>query len=160
MRFHDRRAFGPALVVVCGVVGCTKPAPGSDASTGARTTAPLAKVANPDRRGVEDQPDWNALAQGTKEVVEPMLPSPLPTDRAKVCTEMLDAAVKFYDATEPDSAQRDKRRAELAATREADLGDCQKDLSISAALCVTYRLGDLDSEYPWLVDQCSRAFPG
>jgi len=30
---------------------------------------------------------------------------------------------------------------------------------VRAASCVQLRLGDRDAELPWLLDQCSRAFP-
>ncbi|NJK33282.1 MAG: CapA family protein [Deltaproteobacteria bacterium] len=34
-----------------------------------------------------------------------------------------------------------------------------KETSIAATVCVTLLLGDRDSEFPWLLDQCSRAYP-
>jgi len=72
---------------------------------------------------------------------------------------MLDAARSFYEATERDPLRRAARVADLDATREDDLAACVDTTSIAAASCVTVLLGDKDSEFPWLLDQCSRAYP-
>jgi len=119
----------------------------------------LARVANSDPSGADNQPDWNDLARQTKEMVGPRLPDPLPTDQAATCAKMLDAALTFYDATEADPLHKAARREELLATREADQKACEAQTSISAALCVTLLLGDKNAEFPWLLDQCTRAFP-
>lgn len=124
-----------------------------------RDSKKLARVANSDPSGADNQPDWNDLARQTKEMVAPRLPDPLPTDHAKVCEGMLDAALTFYDETEGDALHKASRREELLATRDADLAACQDETSISAAICVTLLLGDKNAEFPWLLDQCTRAFP-
>lgn len=119
----------------------------------------LARVANSDPSGIDNQPDWDELARQTKAMVGPRLPDPLPEDRAVVCGDMLDAAVTFYEQTEPNPIHRAKRREELEATRDADQTACEEQTSTEAALCVTLLLGDKNAEFPWLLDQCSRAFP-
>ena len=91
--------------------------------------------------------------------VEPRLPKTLPDDAQSACSQMLDAVAAFYQATEPSEARRAQRLAELSATRQDDLDECVANTSIPAAACVTVLLGDRDSEYPWLLDQCDRAFP-
>src|SRR5690606_26392024 len=75
-----------------------------------------------------------------------------------VCGAMLDEALAFYQHVE-GGEQREARIAELQSTRERDLEGCIRETSIAAALCVTILLRDRDSEFPWLLDQCSRAYP-
>lgn len=104
-------------------------------------------------------PDWDKLAQDLKQRVGPRLPDPLPTDPEAVCNEMLDAARLFYESTEVNPEHKKQRLAQMDATRESDLAGCVQDTSIAAASCVTILLGDHSAEFPWLVDQCSRAYP-
>jgi hypothetical protein len=116
------------------------------------------RVGNDDPRGVDDQPNWDQQASELKQRVDPRLPSPLPTDKQAVCAAMLDEVVAFYKSVEAER-EHSERAAELEQTRERDLAACVKETSIAAALCVTTLLGDRDSEFPWLLDQCSRAYP-
>jgi hypothetical protein len=153
-------ALGGAGSVACGG-GCGHEAGESGASATTRPpVSTTAKVGNDDPHGVENQPDWSEMARELRVRVEPRMPKELPADPRSACTQMLDAAVTFYDSTEKSEARRTQRLAELAATREDDLGQCIEETSVSAAVCVTVLLGDRDSEYPWLLDQCNRAFPG
>jgi hypothetical protein len=94
-----------------------------------------------------------------REQVLPRLPASLPADRRAACTAMLDAAAAFYAEIEPVPAARTQLLADLQSTRQADLTQCERDTSVRAATCVQLRLGDRDAELPWLLDQCSRAFP-
>ncbi len=167
------RSFGVAAALALLLAGCIQPPePGSgpSADPGAGTPEPaeprppasakkLARVGNRDEGGVAGQPDWDAMAAELRTEVEPRLPDPLPASTAIACGAMLDAAVSFYESTEPNTPHRKRRRAELAATREADEKACVAHTSIKAAACVTVLLGDRSSEFPWLLDQCSRAFP-
>lgn len=138
--------------------GAASPGPAGDDGRKKRGDR-LARVANSDPSGVDNQPDWDELARQTKAMVGPRLPDPLPSDHAAVCSDMLDAAVTFYEQTEPNPVFAAKRREELKATREADQRGCEEQTSTQAALCVTLLLGDKNAEFPWLLDQCSRAFP-
>jgi hypothetical protein len=72
---------------------------------------------------------------------------------------MLDAAVAFYSSVERDDAARTRLLADLKSTRTADQARCEQDTSPRAAACVALRLADRDAELPWLLDQCTRAFP-
>jgi hypothetical protein len=117
------------------------------------------RVGNNDPRGVDDQPDWERQARELKQRVDSRMPSELPTDKRVACEAMLDEALAFYIAVEGDADQRAERMAQLQQTRERDLAGCVRETSIAAAVCVTLLLRDRDSEFPWLLDQCTRAYP-
>ena len=108
---------------------------------------------------MDNQPNWDAMAAELAKRVQPRMPEALPSDPAVACGEMLDAAKGFYEATERDPLRRAARVADLEATRDDDLKSCVEGTSVAAATCVTILLGDRDSEFPWLLDQCSRAYP-
>lgn len=118
-----------------------------------------ARVANNDPGGVDDQPDWDQQARELKQRVDSRMPETLPTDKQATCAAMLQAASDFYVAVETDAEQRQHQLAQLTQTHDADLEGCIRETSIAAAVCVTILLGDRDSEFPWLLDQCSRAYP-
>jgi hypothetical protein len=128
---------------------------------GKNPTAPKldSRVGNNDPRGVDDQPDWERQASELKQRVDSRMPSVLPTDKRLACEAMLDEALSFYIAVEGDADQRAERMAQLQQTRERDLAGCIRETSIAAAVCVTLLLRDRDSEFPWLLDQCTRAYP-
>jgi poly-gamma-glutamate synthesis protein (capsule biosynthesis protein) len=132
-----------------------------DKKDGGKTPNPATqtRVGNDDPRGVDAQPDWDQQARELAQRVGPRMPDPLPTDKKAACEAMLDEAMAFYMAVETDPERRAERMAELQATREADLEGCIGETSIAAAVCVTILLGDRDSEFPWLLDQCTRAYP-
>lgn len=117
------------------------------------------RVGNNDPRGVDDQPDWERQARELKQRVDSRMPSTLPTDKRAACEAMLDEALSFYIAVETDADQRAERMAQMQQTRERDLEGCIRETSIAAAVCVTLLLRDRDSEFPWLLDQCTRAYP-
>ena len=117
------------------------------------------RVGNNDPRGVDDQPDWDRQARDLRQRVESRMPSQLPTDKRAACEAMLDEATAFYIAVEGDADQRAERMAQMQQTRERDLDGCMRETSIAAAVCVTLLLKDRDSEFPWLLDQCTRAYP-
>lgn len=117
------------------------------------------RTANNDARGAGVQPDYAGEAALLREAIVPILPDPLPADRRTACTAMLDAAASFYGTIEPEAAPRTALLADLQATRAADLAACERETSVRAASCVQLRLADRDTELPWLIDQCTRAFP-
>jgi hypothetical protein len=104
-------------------------------------------------------PDWDALARDLRVRVDPRLPNPLPTDLEAACARMLDEALAFYVETEINPEHQRRLRAQMASTRDADFEACVKETSVAAATCVTILLGDRNAEFPWLLDQCSRAYP-
>jgi hypothetical protein len=69
---------------------------------------------------------------------------------------MLDAAVGYYENTERDASSQ---ITALQATRAEDLAACTRETSPAAAVCTSILLRDVAGEFPWLLDQCSRAFP-
>ena len=125
----------------------------------ATTTSVGPRIGNDDPRGVDTQPDWDAQASELKQRVGPRMPDPLPTDKRAACGEMLDAARAFYVSVEHNVQQKRAREAEFDGTRESDLEACERGSSMAAVACTTVLLGDRDSEFPWLLDQCSRAYP-
>jgi hypothetical protein len=85
--------------------------------------------------------------------VLPRLPDPLPDGKA-ACSQMLDAVAESYAQVDDAPAV-----AVLKATREAELATCAAETSAAAAVCVALLAREQAGEYPWLLDQCSRAFP-
>ncbi|MCA9615011.1 MAG: CapA family protein [Myxococcales bacterium] len=145
------------LGLTVSLLGCIRDS-GNNGSTPNPSNA-NARVGNNDPRSIDDQPDWEAQARELKQRVDPRMPDPLPTDKQAACEAMLDEALAFYMAVETDPDQRTKRMAEMQETREADLEGCLRETSVAAAICVKLLLGERDSEFPWLLDQCSRAYP-
>ena len=106
-------------------------------------------------RGIEAIPDYDEQAQSLRDRVQPMLPDPLPAP-LPACVSMLDAARQYYDDTEGIYASSTKT---MVATRSKDLADCQTHTSPAAAACVAVLMTKREGEFPWVLDQCSRAFP-
>lgn len=144
-----------ALLALIAPSGCLRDSGNTVANGNAHLRT---QVGNNDPRGVDDQPNWDQQASELKQRVDPRLPNPLPTDRRAACTAMLDEVTAFYKSVEVEP-QRSERAAELEQTRARDLDACVRETSIAAAMCVKVLIGDRDSEFPWLLDQCSRAYP-
>lgn len=106
-------------------------------------------------RGIEAMPDYDAEAERLRRRVERDLPDPLPSPQA-ACTSMLDGARAYYVGVDGEASPA---AAALAATRNADLEACTRETSPAAASCVAVLIAKEEGEYPWLLDQCSRAFP-
>lgn len=148
--------------VVLVVASCARPGEpgaggvdqGGGAGEGARPRQRVLEVGNPSR-GADQQPDYEGLASALRQRVVDRLPNPLPPV-ATACKTMLDAAVASYGRSEVDASDVVAR---LATTRDADLTSCTRTTSPSAASCVAIVLGDEGGEWPWVLDQCLRAFP-
>ncbi len=106
-------------------------------------------------RGIEAMPDYDAEAERLRKRVERYLPRPLPSPEA-ACTSMLDGAREYYAGVDGKDSTA---VATIAATRAADLDACMAQTSPAAAACVAVMIANNEGEYPWLLDQCSRAFP-
>lgn len=106
-------------------------------------------------RGIDAIPDYDAEAQALRQRVEPRLPSPLPS-RAAACTTMLDAARQFYVDTEGEGSWAVES---MDQTHDGDLADCKAQTSAEAAACVAVLMSQNEGEFPWVLDQCGRAFP-
>lgn len=120
--------------------------------------AELAPVGNGSGDSVDAQPDWDGMAQDLRQRVDSRLPTEFPPiDQA--CGAMLEEAVAFYESVERDALDKSRRLEELKASRNDDQAACVAESSDRAVACVTILLGDRDSEFPWLLDQCSRAYP-
>lgn len=127
---------------------------GGGAAEGTRTRGRVLEVGNPSR-GADQQPDYDGMAAALRARVFDRLPEPLPPV-GKACKTMLDAAVAAYGRSEVDASDVVAR---LAATRDADLAACERTNSPGAAACVAIVLEDEGGEWPWVLDQCLRAFP-
>ena len=156
-----RDALLTAILAACTPAPEGRPAPPGpdDRPATARESPPQGRTANNDARGAANQPDYDAEAALLKGQVTPRLPDPPPTDRKKACAEMFAAADALYGEIERDPGSRERLLATLQASRPADLAACERETSARAAACVTVLLGDRTAELPWLLDQCSRAFP-
>lgn len=157
------RARALVLLLAAPLACATPPETGAASQTRASEpppapTAPV-RTANNDARGAGMQPDYDGEAALLREQMLTRLPTPLPSDRRAACSAMLDAAAGFYGEIEPEAAPRAQLLADLKSTHASDLAQCERETSVRAATCVQLRLGDRDAELPWLLDQCSRAFP-
>ena len=63
---------------------------------------------------------------------------------------------EYYAQTERDASPQ---LAALKATHDSELAACVAETSAAAASCVALLAREQAGEYPWLLDQCSRAFP-
>ncbi len=144
-----------ALLLTSAASGCIRENNGGTAPN----TQLRARVGNDDPRGIDAQPDWEQQALELKQRVDPRMPQPLPSDKQAACAAMLDEVAAFYGAVEGDEQQRQDRLAQLEQTRASDLEGCVRETSVAAAVCVKILLSDRDSEFPWVLDQCSRAYP-
>lgn len=155
------RSLAPGLALVLASAFACAPQPESNAPPSQVSTPspPATRTANNDARGAGMQPDYAGEAEALRQHITPRLPDPLPADRRTACTAMLDAAVALYGDIEPIPAARAQLLADLASTRAADQAQCEQTTSVRAATCVQLRLADRDAELPWLLDQCTRAFP-
>ena len=100
-------------------------------------------------------PDWDAVAKKIEQRMRGRFPDTLPNADV-ACAKMLSAAKEHY--TQSDGADSPAVAA-IAATHDADHAQCQRETGARAAWCVATLLAEDVGEYPWLVDQCSRAFP-
>jgi hypothetical protein len=152
--------FALALIVACTPQpeSNAPPSPSSASQTPSPSVTPT-RTANNDARGAGMQPDYAGEAEALRQQIAPRLPEPLPAERRTACAAMLDAAASFYGDIESEPAARTQLLADLATTRTADLAQCEQTTSVRAATCVQLRLADRDAELPWLIDQCTRAFP-
>lgn len=160
------RVLARAVALGLGLgLACTTPETAlTNPSTGAVDPPPRAsktppRTANPDRRGFDNQPDYDAEAAALREYVDPRLPTPIPSDPAAACAAMMAAADALYAAIETDPRRQEELQAALAASRDDDLAACARETSPRAAACVATLLADRSAELPWLLDQCSRAYP-
>ncbi len=137
----------------------TTPSRKDEGASATTSNGSQSEAGNGNAGTVDSVPDWDRMAVQTREMVAPRIPDTLPEDLAASCGVMLDAAQDLYAAIEIHPGQRADRLKELRATREDDLRGCVAEMSPRAVACVTILVGDRDSELPWLIDQCSRAFP-
>lgn len=148
-----------ALALTCAFACAPQPESNAPPSQVSTPSPPATRTANNDARGAGMQPDYAGEAEALRQHITPRLPDPLSADRRTACTAMLDAAVALYGDIEPIPAARTQLLADLASTRAADQAQCEQTTSVRAATCVQLRLADRDAELPWLLDQCTRAFP-
>lgn len=156
------RTLGIGLVVVIGLtVAChnegatsgTQRPPGNSSRDALNPFSGLGHVGN-QVRGIDAMPDYDAEAEPVRARVEPRLPSPLPSPRA-ACVTMLDGARQFYVDTEGEDSLAVRT---MDRNRDADLADCTEQTSPVVASCVAVLMAENAGEFPWVLDQCRRAF--
>ena len=116
-------------------------------------------VANFDPSSARAQPDWDKQAKALASSILPVIEaSNLPNRPRAACRRMLDDAAQLYHQVEHEDA-RDLVLAKFKGSRDEDRSGCEAEMSLLAIQCVIVRLAQRDAEFPWLVDQCVRAFP-
>jgi hypothetical protein len=159
-----RRAWAIGACVVwslVGVAGCSGRGDGTTGGPSRRASGLVSPWADTidtvgnQVPGIEAMPDYDAAAEQLRARVEALLPRPLPSPQA-ACTSMLDNARQYYVDVEGEGSSAAQT---MAATRKADLDACMVETSPAAAACVAVLMRKSEGEYPWLLDQCSRAFP-
>jgi hypothetical protein len=156
-RFSVTRALACAALLGASACSCAgEPPTAAPVSAHASDAAPAQtlNVGNPSR-GLDQQPDYEGEARALHDSIAKRLPDPLPSAH-DACGAMLAAAVELYVVTEADATAQ---RASLRASHDADLQACERATSPAAASCVRLLLDEQAGEWPWLLDQCSRAFP-
>lgn len=152
--------FGCLALSACGACGACTP---NNSPVATQTVvvedaqggeAQVMRVGN-QAKGVQEQPDYDASAATVRDAVEGRLPDPLP-DEETACRAMLEAVHAQYVEQEGRGSEA---VAALEATRDDDMTGCVQETSPAAASCVTILTRQGEGEYPWLLDQCSRAFP-
>ena len=173
MRMPGERLLAPCgvtlvvLLTACSGSGCSSATDGSSrvsavhspSKPGKSRTVPRSRVGNFDPRGADAQPDYDGEAWRLRERVRRKLPEDRPADARVACQHMFRAVDEFYAAIEPDAQQRERILQDLQATRAQDVTSCMQHTSSDAAACVVVLLDEGRSEFPWILDQCSRAFP-
>jgi len=145
------------LVWAAGLAACSNPGAGGTPRAG-EDGAPgrgrvIGEVGN-HASGLADMPDWDETAKAIAAKMDGRFPATMPSAQV-ACTTMLDAARAHYiDVQGAESSAV----AAMAASREADLTQCVAQTEPKVALCVATLVGDDEGEYPWLLDQCGRAF--
>jgi len=143
-------ALVPACTCTCGDDSATR----SPSEGQPEAEERVLNVGNP-ARGLDAQPDYDGQARSLRKDVLPRLPDPLP-DAATACAQMLEAVAEHYARTEGDTAPQ---LEVLKATRAHEQEACTTETSAAAASCVALLAREEAGEFPWLLDQCSRAFP-
>ncbi|MEM6993011.1 MAG: CapA family protein [Myxococcota bacterium] len=154
----ERTSAAAAWAATLVLAACSNPAatgtppPTEDAPPGRGRV--VGQVGN-NASGLSEMPDWDAVAKQIGQRMDGRFPASMPT-REVACTKMLDAARDHYKETDGPESVAVKT---MAATRDADLAACVAETGPRAAWCVATLVAEDIGEYPWLVDQCSRAFP-
>ena len=140
------------LLIACSTPSSPgNPPPSEDAPPGRGRV--VGNVGN-NASGLADQPDWDASAKRIGERMKGRFPAELPGPDA-ACDKMLDAARDHYQQTDGDDSDAVKR---LQATREADHATCVRETTPKVSWCVATLVAEDIGEYPFLLDQCQRAF--
>src|SRR5690606_33782633 len=144
------------LGVVAWGTGCTRTSEDTPAAPDAAPPPAISRVGN-DVPGVETQPDFEASARTLHDRIASRVEAVRPSDVAEACRTMHDAAASHYAAREARGVDAVRHLADVRAQEEAA---CVAETSLEAAVCVALLLeGEPDTEFPWALDQCSRAYP-
>lgn len=152
----------PSYVGVCSMgaflcaTGCTRTSEDGPAAPASAPPPAVVRVGN-QVPGVETQPDFDGSARALRDRIAPHVDAAHPSDATQACRAMLDAVASHY-------AKRDTRGVDavrhVASVRSQEEAACASETSAEAVACVTWLLEEEpETEFPWALDQCSRAYP-
>ncbi|MGB1698397.1 MAG: hypothetical protein ACPHRO_00495 [Nannocystaceae bacterium] len=124
-----------------------------------RLTRPGVRTPNADPNGADNQPDWDAKAAQLRARIGPTLRVIEDADPREMCARLLTEAGTFYGSLAGDDTSPSSASGHLSQTAARDIEGCVAELSPRAIACVSASLSERSAEFPWLVDQCARAFP-
>lgn len=124
-----------------------------------RVTTPGVRTPNADPNGADNQPDWDAMAATLRARLAPTLKVGDGADPREMCARLLQEANEFYATLDRGGEGTASAQSQLSQTMSRDVEGCVTQLSTYAIACVSASLREQRAEFPWLVDQCARAFP-
>lgn len=124
-----------------------------------RVSAPGVRTPNADPNGADNQPNWDAMAATLRARLAPTLKVADDADPRVMCARLLQEADEFYSALDRGGEETASAQSQLRQTTSGDVEGCATELSTHAIACVSASLRENRAEFPWLVDQCARAFP-
>lgn len=80
-------------------------------------------------------------------------------DPRVMCERLLRETRVFYGSIDAAEEGKSSAKTQLSQTIVSDVNGCAEELSLKAISCVSESLRERRAEFPWLVDQCARAFP-
>jgi len=147
----------PEALVLTIITACSTPSSPGNPPTGEDAPPGRGRVVGNvgnNASGLADQPDWDASAKRIAQRMQGRFPATLPASDA-ACDKMLDAARDHYRQTDGEDSDAVKR---LAATRSAEHTTCVRETTPKVAWCVATLVAEDIGEFPFLLDQCQRAF--
>lgn len=117
------------------------------------------RTPNADPNSADNQPDWDAMAATLRARLAPTLKVADDADPRAMCQRLLGEAREFYATIDRGGEGAASAQSQISLTTGDDVDGCVAQLSRHAIACVSASLREQRAEFPWLVDQCARAFP-